>query len=146
MLANRFKRVHYIMFGYPVVCIQNDVIHGEYTLEQAVIIEHRQAAYLTFGHAIKCRDDVILGMARHDVACDGFPYQDVGNLTVLRRCRHANVAIGNHADDPPVMILHRQGTAVAFPHSHRHRGEIVVERAGLQRLRHDVFHIHMILL
>ena len=62
---------------------------------------------------------------------------------MFSRSRHANIAVGDHADDALAVGYNRQYAAIVPPHLHRRIGQVGFRPTALHIFGHYIFYFHV---
>lgn len=105
-----------VAFPFVQIAVRDDIIHGENSLRDILVVNHGQAADLFVRHGAESFVDFIVGLARDDLLFRNLAYSEVSRETISRSHRNTDVAVSHHSYELLIAADYRQHAAVVNPH------------------------------
>ena len=134
-------RLHRIAVG-----VEHDVVHGHDALEQAVIVDDRQAVHLVLAHTVERHRDIVGRRDAHHTTGRHLADTDAGGRPVLGRHRHADIAVGDEPGHMAHLVDDGQNAAVAIPHQLGRLGQAGFEVTRRRVRGHEFNDLHRLTL
>jgi hypothetical protein len=108
------------------------------TNDAVTVIHNWHPPNLMTGHLPHATKDRIIGMAGKGITSHRLLHPRPPRFYPACGDSHSNVAIGHHADEPPLTVHHGERSTIAFAHQPRRALNGIVRMNGNYVARHDL--------
>jgi len=110
------------------------------------MVDYRQAAYSFRGHGLECGTEIVVCLAKRCRPTDNVAHFDFASPLIPGSECDADVPVGNHGTNLPLVIDHGELPTIVFPHQGCGDRQIRIGVAGGYGFIHHIFDSHSSLL
>src|SRR4026208_1886029 len=148
MLTDRLKGFHdfgvvdHFALGAVSDRVKQNIVHRQDAFQLSFRIDHRQTPDMMFLHRLQRPLDALVEIDAVNLTRHHFFNGNAGWISVSDCGCHADVAVGDHADDFLTILNDRQHTTIVLPHHLRSISQTASDPNGLCVWRHNFFDFH----